>query len=147
MAIFCRESIECCPGIVSRYFVNFCIQFRWPQWLQVWQSISCSTFSEFLYLYFYTLISFQLPFVLHSYRMVLLHHSVLLWLRRTSRHSHISLSSMSALSCWATCFDRTGHHQVAFIKCAEVMTLTQCIYCRKTLNIVIDMKRTRWWPV
>jgi hypothetical protein len=20
MAVFCRESIECCPGIVSRYF-------------------------------------------------------------------------------------------------------------------------------
>jgi hypothetical protein len=36
-----------------------------------WQSISCSTFSEFLYLDFYTLISFQLPFVLHSYLMVL----------------------------------------------------------------------------
>jgi hypothetical protein len=28
MAVFCRESIECCPGIVSRYFLNFCLQFR-----------------------------------------------------------------------------------------------------------------------
>jgi hypothetical protein len=37
-------------------FVNFCLQFRWPQWLLVWQSISCQTFSEFLYLNFYTLI-------------------------------------------------------------------------------------------
>jgi hypothetical protein len=35
-------------------FVNFFLQFRWPQWLLVWQSISCSTFSEFLYLDFYT---------------------------------------------------------------------------------------------
>jgi predicted metal-binding protein len=49
----------------------------------------------------------------------------------------MSLSSISALTCWATCFDRTGHRQVAFIKYAEVMTLIQCIYCRKTLNIVI----------
>jgi hypothetical protein len=56
------------PGI----FVNFCLQFRWPQWLLVWQSISCSTFSEFLYLDLYTLISFKLPFVLQSYLMVLL---------------------------------------------------------------------------
>jgi hypothetical protein len=56
--------------------VNFCLQFRWPQWLLVWQSISCSTFSEFLYLNFYTLISFQLPFILHSYLMVLLHQSI-----------------------------------------------------------------------
>jgi hypothetical protein len=47
-------------------FVNFCLQFRWPQWLLVWQSISYTTFSEFLYLDFYTLISFQFPFVLHS---------------------------------------------------------------------------------
>jgi hypothetical protein len=39
------------PGI----FVNFCLQFRWPQ--LVWQSISCSTFSEFLYLDYYILIS------------------------------------------------------------------------------------------
>jgi hypothetical protein len=27
-------------------FVNFCLQFRWPQWLLVWQSISCSTFAN-----------------------------------------------------------------------------------------------------
>jgi hypothetical protein len=57
-------------------FVNFCLQFRWPQWLLVWQSILCFTFSEFLYIDFYTLISFQLPFVLHSYLMVLLHQSI-----------------------------------------------------------------------
>jgi hypothetical protein len=31
-------------------FVNFCSQSRWPQWLLVWQSISCSTFSELLLL-------------------------------------------------------------------------------------------------
>jgi hypothetical protein len=61
-----------CPDI----FVNFCLQFRWPQWLLVWQIISCSTFSEFLYLDYYTFISFQLPFVLNSYLMVLLHKSI-----------------------------------------------------------------------
>jgi hypothetical protein len=58
-------------------FVNFCSQFRWPQLLLVWQSILCSTFYEFLYLDFYTLISFQLPFTLHSYLMVLLHQSII----------------------------------------------------------------------
>jgi hypothetical protein len=35
-------------------FVNFCLQFRWPQWLLVGQSISCSTFSEFLYFNFFS---------------------------------------------------------------------------------------------
>jgi hypothetical protein len=76
MAVFCRESIECCPGIVYRCFLNFCLQLRWPQWLLVWRSISCSTHSEFLYLYFYTSISFQIPFVLYYYLMVLLHQSI-----------------------------------------------------------------------
>jgi hypothetical protein len=27
---FCKESIECCPGIVSRYCCKICLQFRWP---------------------------------------------------------------------------------------------------------------------
>jgi hypothetical protein len=57
-------------------FVNFCLQFWWPHWLPLWQSISRSTLSEFLHLDFYTLINFQLPFVLYSYLMVLLHQSI-----------------------------------------------------------------------
>jgi hypothetical protein len=76
IAVFCRESIDCCPGIVSRYFVNFYLQFRWSQWLLVWHSILCSTFSEFLYLDFYTLISSQPSIVLHFYQMVLVHQSI-----------------------------------------------------------------------
>jgi hypothetical protein len=42
-------------------FLNFCLQFLWPQ-LPVWQSISCSTLAEFLYLDFYILISSHPPF-------------------------------------------------------------------------------------
>jgi hypothetical protein len=49
MAVFCRESIECCPGIAFTCFLNVYLQFLWPQWLLVWQSISCSTFATFLY--------------------------------------------------------------------------------------------------
>jgi hypothetical protein len=26
MAVFCKESIECCPGIVSRYFCKLLIK-------------------------------------------------------------------------------------------------------------------------
>jgi hypothetical protein len=61
--VFCRESIECSHGIVSKYVLNFYLQFFWPQW----QSFSCSTFAEFQYIDFYTLLSSQPPFVLHSY--------------------------------------------------------------------------------
>jgi hypothetical protein len=32
-----RYCIECCAGIVSRYFLNLYLQFLWPQWLPVWQ--------------------------------------------------------------------------------------------------------------
>jgi hypothetical protein len=60
------------PGI----FLNFYLQFLWPQWLLVWQSISCSTFAGFLYLDIYILISSQPHFILHFYLMVLLHQSV-----------------------------------------------------------------------
>jgi hypothetical protein len=58
-------------------FVNVCLQFRWPQWLLVWPRISCPTFSEFLYLDLYTLISFQLPFVLHSYLIIIIIYIIL----------------------------------------------------------------------
>jgi hypothetical protein len=27
---FCRESVECCPGIVSRYFLTFTYNYRGP---------------------------------------------------------------------------------------------------------------------
>jgi hypothetical protein len=57
-------------------FVNFCSQFPWPQWLPIWQTISCSTFAEFTYLDFYILVFSQPPFVLHTYLMVLLHQSI-----------------------------------------------------------------------
>jgi hypothetical protein len=57
----CRESIECCPVVVSRYFVILYLQFCWPEWLSVWQSISCSTFTEFLYSDFCILIYFHPP--------------------------------------------------------------------------------------
>jgi hypothetical protein len=74
MAVFCRESVECCPGIVSRYFCKLLLTIPVAPMISIMtKSISCSTFSEFLYLDFYTLISFQLPFVLHSYLIVLLH--------------------------------------------------------------------------
>jgi hypothetical protein len=43
-------------------FLNLCLQFPWPHWLLVWQSISCSTFAESLYLDFYILIYFVLSF-------------------------------------------------------------------------------------
>jgi hypothetical protein len=76
MAVFLRNLLSVVLVFFTHIFVNFCLQFRWPQWLLVWQSISCSTFSEFLYLDFYTLISLQLPIVLHSYLMVLLHQSI-----------------------------------------------------------------------
>jgi len=54
-----------------RNFSAFYLQFQWPQRLLVWQSISHSTFAEFLYLDFYILI-YQPPFVLHSCLMVFL---------------------------------------------------------------------------
>jgi hypothetical protein len=52
-------------------FVNLYLQFRWPQWLLVWQSISCSTFSEFLYLDFYSLISVVVVVIILTYSGVL----------------------------------------------------------------------------
>jgi hypothetical protein len=30
MAVFCTESVECCPGIVSRLFFNFYLLLPWP---------------------------------------------------------------------------------------------------------------------
>jgi hypothetical protein len=80
-------------------FVNFCLQFRWPQWLLVWQSISCSTFSEILYLDFYALISFQLPFELYSYRMVLLLLLLLLLLLMLLCLDHRNFHSFYAVKC------------------------------------------------
>jgi hypothetical protein len=49
---FVRNLLSVVLVLFPDIFVNFCLQFRWPQWLVVWQSISCSTFSEFLYLDF-----------------------------------------------------------------------------------------------
>jgi hypothetical protein len=60
MAVFGKNLLSVVLVLFPDIFVNFCSQFRWSQWLLVWQSISCSTFPEFLYLDFYTLISFQL---------------------------------------------------------------------------------------
>jgi hypothetical protein len=65
MAVFCRESTECCPGIVSRYFRKLLLTIPVAPVISGMTNISCFIFSEFLYLDFYTLISFQLPFVLH----------------------------------------------------------------------------------
>jgi hypothetical protein len=45
----CRDSTECCPGIVSIYFLNPLLTVAVAQWLPVRKSISCSTFTEFLY--------------------------------------------------------------------------------------------------
>jgi hypothetical protein len=56
MAVFVGNLLTVVLVLFPDIFVNFYFQFRWPQWLLVWQSISCSTFSEFLYLDFYTLI-------------------------------------------------------------------------------------------
>jgi hypothetical protein len=52
------------------------LQFQWPHCVLVWPSISCSKLAEFLYLDFYILIYFQLPFVLHYYPMGLLRLSM-----------------------------------------------------------------------
>jgi hypothetical protein len=71
MAVFCRESVVCYPCSVSR-FLNFYLQFPCPQRLLVWQTISCSTFAEFLYLDCYILISSQPPFVLHSCPIIII---------------------------------------------------------------------------
>jgi hypothetical protein len=57
LALCCRESTECFPGIVSRYYLDLCLQFQWPQWLLAWQSISYSTFAGLLYLHFYNFFS------------------------------------------------------------------------------------------
>jgi hypothetical protein len=73
---FVKNLLSVVLVLFPNIFVNFCLQFRRPQWLLVWQSISCSTFSEFIYLDFYALISFQLPFVLYSYLTVFLHQSI-----------------------------------------------------------------------
>jgi hypothetical protein len=56
MAVFVGNLLSVVLVLFPDIFVNFCLQIRWPQWLLVWQSISCSTFTEFLYLDFYTLL-------------------------------------------------------------------------------------------
>jgi hypothetical protein len=65
MAVFCRESIECCLGIVSRYFCKLLLTVSVPRWLLVWQSISCSTFAAFLYVddYYYYYYYYYMWFV------------------------------------------------------------------------------------
>jgi hypothetical protein len=76
MAVFCKESIECCPGIVSRYFCKLLLTIPVAPMITgmtkrfMFHILRISVFR------FYTLISFQLTFVLHSYLMVLLHQSI-----------------------------------------------------------------------
>jgi hypothetical protein len=53
MAIFCMESIECCPDVVSRYFLNFYLQFPGPN--DYWHDILY--FNFFLASFFITFLS------------------------------------------------------------------------------------------
>jgi hypothetical protein len=91
MAVFCKESIECCLGIVSRYFCKLLLT------IPVAPMITSMT-THFMFhilwisiLRFFTLISFQLPFVLRSYLMALLHQS------RSTFFSFLFLTIMSSL--------------------------------------------------
>ena len=76
IAVFCSESIECFPGIVSKFFLNFSLLFQWPQLLLVQSYISGSTFVVSLYINSCILTSFPLPFVQHFCLWVLPHLSV-----------------------------------------------------------------------
>jgi hypothetical protein len=69
--LFFREYIECFTGFVYKCF-NRLVTIPVALWLLVWRNISYHTFTEFLYLDFYILTSFQSPFVLYSYLIVLL---------------------------------------------------------------------------
>jgi hypothetical protein len=77
MAVFCRESIESCPGIVSRYFCKLLLTIPMAPMITgmtkyfMFHILWISTL-RFLYFNFF----FQLPFVLHSYLMALLHKSI-----------------------------------------------------------------------
>jgi hypothetical protein len=68
MAVFCRESIECCPGIVYRYIYKHLPTIPVAPVITGMTKHSCYTFGEFLYLDFYILIYSQPPFILYFYR-------------------------------------------------------------------------------
>ena len=62
ITVFCSESIECFPGIVSKFFLSFSLLFQWLQLLLVQSYISGSTFVASLYTNSCILTSFPLPF-------------------------------------------------------------------------------------
>jgi hypothetical protein len=55
MAAFVENLLNDLLVFIS-HFLGLWLQFRWPQWLLVWQSISYSTSAECLYLDFFTFI-------------------------------------------------------------------------------------------
>jgi hypothetical protein len=78
-AVFCRECVECCPGIVSTYFfLTFTYNFRGPsdyrydKAFHVPHPLNFYTYFLDVYIFIYS----QPPFVLHSYLTVLLHQLI-----------------------------------------------------------------------
>jgi hypothetical protein len=64
---FCWECIECYPGIVSRYFLNFFLESRGPSDYRYYEVFHIPHSLNFYYLNVYILIYSQPPLVLHSY--------------------------------------------------------------------------------
>ena len=63
-AVFCSESIECFPGIVSKFFLKLLVPSQWLQLLLVQSYISGSTIVASLYTNSRILTTFPLPFAL-----------------------------------------------------------------------------------
>ena len=76
IAVFCSESIECFPGIVSKFFFKLLVTIPLAPILLVQSYISGSTFIVSLYTKSFILSSFPLPFAQHFCLQDLPHLSV-----------------------------------------------------------------------
>jgi hypothetical protein len=72
MAVFVGNLLSVVLVLFPDIFVNICLQFRWPPMVTGMTKRFMFHILEFLYLDFYILISFQLPFVLYLLLLLLL---------------------------------------------------------------------------
>jgi hypothetical protein len=71
--VFCSESIECFPGMLSKFCLKHLVIFQWHQLLLVQSYISGSTFVVSLHINSSIIAYFPLPFAQHFCLQVLPH--------------------------------------------------------------------------